>query len=100
MRFELSRLTENLIGHDELPKWILENFEPIPDDPQSIRLMTISILDWDDDQDQYVIIPRFEWLEKEMERINCVDVWICWYEENSQVQNGGLQEIIYEYSRN
>ena len=88
IRFELSRLTGSAIYHIELPKWIIENFEPIPDNPddsQSIKLMTFPILEWDEDQDQYVIIPGFEWLEKEMERINCVDVWICWYEENNQV---------------
>jgi hypothetical protein len=42
-------------------------------------------LEWDDDQDQYVIIPGFEWLEKEREQINSVDVWIYWNEENSKV---------------
>ena len=69
MRFELSRLTESVISHDELSKWIIENFEPIPDNPadsQNTKLITIPILEWDDDQDQYVIIPSFEWLEKDL----------------------------------
>ena len=52
------------------------------------------------DQDQYVIIPGFEWLEKEMERINCVDVWICWYEENNQVTEWWIQEIIFSKTIN
>jgi hypothetical protein len=74
MRFELSRLIGSTIDHDELPRWIIENFKPIPDDSQSIKLMTTPILELDDDQDQYDIIPGFEWLEKEMEWINCVDI--------------------------